>query len=259
MALRIPAAQVPFVRQYFHVLSTLAENSTPGEDLVVERDLLSSLTNSQVEGFKRLVNYYHTLPNNQRNNEASNNSTGLLAYYRNQQENGNGNAAQSIVKYFKGKTEDERELMIENLKVICYAFSLMDFAPNEYEIFFSFAHLLDDIGYLFGNLYAFVNDKGPQEIEILSNAIRDLRGGSYDEMTPDEISSLTELITRYCEDSDTINEKLEELLPKEYAHNKLLEKTALQNNNLKIMTNYLGFGQGGKRKTRKVKGRARKH
>ena len=249
MALRIPAAQVPFVRRYFQLLNSFAENSPAGEDLVIERDLLSELSNTQVEGFQRLLSYYQSLPNNIRNNTAQNNSASLLRYFRNLNAN---RIVPAVYRFFLGLEQHQIQEKMEALSILCQRFSQMELEPQGYRTFFHIAPFLDD----FAQLYASFTLLDIDQVFELGNQVRAVLG----EIVPlsvAEADELGDLILRLCEMNEAarvefISSQLEAYRTRET----LVGQTALNENNLRGMTNYLRFGSntsGGKRRGRKTR------
>ena len=261
MALRIPAAQVPFVKTYFQLINHLAENSPPGEDLVLERDLFSQLSNSQLEGFQRLIDYYHRLPNNTQNNQAKNNSNMLLTYLRNKNEVPPLPAEFPFAlfeKYFGNRTEEELSEALESLNILCQRIG--EFQEEDLPLVFSFAHAMHNVGLLLG----FLVDMGINDVQELGILFENFL--NYKPLDPQDYAAFTNFFLLLCqmdeEDRERLfNVKVLRFLKALPTHTRLREVSGLAENNLKSMVDYLDFlpnnTRGGNRrkarKTRKVR------
>ena len=284
MDLRIPANQVPFVRKFFQHLDTLAENTAPGRPLIIERELLSSLSDTQLEGFKRLVNYYSHLDNNARTIAADENSELLLNFYRKKNRNPhkiksietfvdeNNLPIDVILKRIQNKTNEELESMPEQIEYICEKLKKLDFGFPQESLpdLFKISHILAD----YADLIFALTVLDPEEAETLGKVCQSLVGKKP--LTNQEANEWTHVTLFLCNKDVSKIAKLLKITPQLKTYLDLKEATELSENNLRHMTDYLQFGKntsnerakynynnnnnvsnnntvGGKRKTRRIK------
>jgi hypothetical protein len=239
MSIRIPAAQVPFVRKYFQIITDLAENAPAGQDLVLEKELFSALTNTQLEGFTKLIDSYSTLSNNERNKKATENSELLLKYYKD-----------PVLKLFENKSDDEVRQLKNAIKEVCTAITSrgMYLEPEDFPLFFSLSDKMETIGYL-SSAFSTVD---PNVLQNLYRPLQEIVG--KEPLTMEQCQEFAEFFQRVCElDYNEQNEYYKTI----NTHRNLTKASGLSSDNLQAVTNYMRFGEetsGGKRK-RKTKTR----
>lgn len=236
MSITIPAAQVPFVRKYFQIITDLAENAPAGQDLVLEKDLFSALTNTQLEGFSKLLESYSTLSNNERNKKGKENSELLLKYYKD-----------PFFKLFENKSDLEVKELKGAIYNVCRAIEVMEIEGDDIALFLSLSDKMETIGYLHSAMSLL-------PIQVLGTLHQTLhRIVGKEPLTMEQCQEFAELFEGICKID--LRERNEYYKPIKTQRN-LTKASGLSSDNLQAVTNYMRFGKetsGGKRKTRKAR------